>query len=289
MKTTENKTSAKTKSIIDRKKRAQAKMKADGGTTTSPNPKPSVKLKKPNLTNQTGKRTESEQAKKILEESKERQEAQQDANRPKFPTREIDGHIVPDTKQTVEEILNNKTVGFQMVYLMKKLGLTDSEIQTILGVNESTFKRWKQDAEFRAVLDLGKQEAKPLFETALIKRLMGYTIWEYTYEANIHVDPETKEKYLLDGEMVHTKTVEKEVVASDRLIQWVLERLYPDTYGKKGEDDNKVKGKTPVFIVPTFNNNQLIITDSTQQAIDMVNSTKGKGAIDVSKFINKEE
>lgn len=174
-----------------------------------------------------------------------------------------------------------------MVYEMKKKGLTDGEIQDLLGVSESTFKRWKQDAEFRAVLDLGKEKARPLFETALIKRLLGYSILEYTYEANIHVDPETKEKYLLDGEMVHTKTVEKEVAPSDRLIQWALETLYPDTYGKKREDDNKLKGKTPVFIVPTFNNNQLIITDSTQKAIDLVNAISTQ-QVDATKIIKHD-
>lgn len=153
-----------------------------------------------------------------------------------------------------------------MVYKLARIGLTDSEIMDILNCDKETFRRWQRDAEFRRILDMGREEAGNLVKVALVKRLLGYKVWEITYEADIHIDPETKEKYLLDPEMVITKTVEKEVLASDTLLMWYLEKALPNEFGKKS--DNGDPTKAPVFIVPTFDRNQLLVTDEINKNIN---------------------
>lgn len=68
-------------------------------------------------------------------------------------------------------------------------GLTDEQIAHNCGVGLTTLKRWKDEQQsIRAALKDGKEIIDLLVENALLKRALGYTYEEKTYENGLTKD-----------------------------------------------------------------------------------------------------
>src|SRR5690606_11615727 len=89
-------------------------------------------------------------------------------------------------------------------------GLTDEQIAHNLGINVSTLYEYKkQYPEFSETLKNGKDDIDVLVENALLKRAIGYTYEEVTYEA-IEIKVGSGENQMIQP-ATKIKTVVKEV------------------------------------------------------------------------------
>lgn len=104
-------------------------------------------------------------------------------------------------------------------------GLTDEQIAKNMGVSVSTLNNWKNKyVEILESLKRGKEVVDRLVENALLKRALGYSYTEITYE---------------DG--VETKRVVKEVVPDTTAQIFWLKNRKPEDWRDKREittDDN---------------------------------------------------
>lgn len=117
-------------------------------------------------------------------------------------------------------------------------GLTDLQIAHNLGISEDTFYKYKNKyTEFSEALKKGKEVIDFEVENALLKRALGYKYDEITKE-------------LVDGNMVETKRVTKEVQPDTTAqIFWLKNRKPKEWRDKKDvemsgelktESENKV-------------------------------------------------
>lgn len=106
-----------------------------------------------------------------------------------------------------------------------KDGLTDEQISYNMGVGYSTFRAWKAKFEaLAAALKKGKEVVDRQVENALLKRALGYTYDEITFE---------------DGE--ETKRVRKQVVPDTTAQIFWLKNRKPNDWRDRREiktDDN---------------------------------------------------
>ncbi len=104
-------------------------------------------------------------------------------------------------------------------------GLTDEQIACKLGIRTSTLYVWKNKfLEFSEALKRGKEVVDRMVENALLKRALGYSYEEKTYEN--------------DGDkMVLTKTVVKEVLPDTTAQIFWLKNRKPETWRSKIEID----------------------------------------------------
>ena len=98
-------------------------------------------------------------------------------------------------------------------------GLTDEQIAHNCGIGMTTLNTWKAKyREIREALKEGKEAVDLLVENALLKRALGYTYEENTYE---------RKQITEEGDtgMVLTKTVTKEVIPDTTAqIFWLKNR-----------------------------------------------------------------
>lgn len=104
-------------------------------------------------------------------------------------------------KKTVKERIEAKRFSIETIEKLAIHGLTDTEIGDILGVDERTINRWKQDESFLSALKKGKLQADLEVEKALYKRAIGH---EYT---ETHKEGERDEAGNI--KVVFVKTVNK--------------------------------------------------------------------------------
>lgn len=104
-------------------------------------------------------------------------------------------------------------------------GLTDEQIAKNMGVSVSTLNNWKNKyVEILESLKRGKEVVDRLVENALLKRALGYSYTEITYEGG-----------------VETKRVVKEVVPDTTAQIFWLKNRKPEDWRDKREittDDN---------------------------------------------------
>ena len=104
-------------------------------------------------------------------------------------------------------------------------GLIDKQIAHNMGINAATLYDWKNKyAEISEALKRGKEVVDRLVENALLKRALGYSYTEITYEGG-----------------VETKRVVKEVVPDTTAQIFWLKNRKPEDWRDKREittDDN---------------------------------------------------
>lgn len=104
-------------------------------------------------------------------------------------------------------------------------GLTDEQIAKNMGINIATLYRWKEKyCDICESLKRGKEVVDRLVENALLKRALGYSYAEITYEGG-----------------VETKRVVKEVVPDTTAQIFWLKNRKPEDWRDKREittDDN---------------------------------------------------
>lgn len=104
-------------------------------------------------------------------------------------------------------------------------GLIDKQIAHNMGINAATLYDWKNKyAEISEALKRGKEVVDRLVENALLKRALGYSYTEITYEGGIE-----------------TKRVIKEVVPDTTAQIFWLKNRKPEEWRDKREittDDN---------------------------------------------------
>lgn len=73
-------------------------------------------------------------------------------------------------------------------------GLTDEQIANSMGVNKATLYRWKEKyCDICNALKRGKEVVDRQVENALLKRALGYTCEEITYEGGVETKRVVKE------------------------------------------------------------------------------------------------
>jgi hypothetical protein len=80
----------------------------------------------------------------------------------------------------------------QKIETMAREGLTDVMIASILGVNEVTLNRWKQDESFVQALKKGKSDSDSQVIKSLYKRAIGFSQTEEVVIKTGEVIPFTK-------------------------------------------------------------------------------------------------
>ncbi len=113
-------------------------------------------------------------------------------------------------------------------------GLTDEQIAQNIGIHISTLYDWKNKyPELSEALKRGKEVVDRAVENALLKRALGYTYEEKTFEK---VWNPTLEKYI----KVNTKTVVKQVQPDTTAQIFWLKNRKPETWRDKKDLDVSV-------------------------------------------------
>ena len=100
-------------------------------------------------------------------------------------------------------------------------GLTDEQIAENMGISRSTLNEWKNKySDISDTLKRGKEVVDRQVENALLKRALGYKYTETTKER-------------IDGSLVVTKEVEKEVVPDTTAQIFWLKNRKPDVWRDK--------------------------------------------------------
>lgn len=103
-------------------------------------------------------------------------------------------------------------------------GLTDDQIAKNMGIAVKTLYEWKQKySEFSNALKRGKEVVDILVENALLKRALGYSYDEITYEQGIE-----------------TKRVTKQVAPDTTAQIFWLKNRRPKSWRDKQEVENTV-------------------------------------------------
>lgn len=115
-------------------------------------------------------------------------------------------------------------------------GLTNEQIALNMGITRKTLQEWcVKYSDICDTLKRGKEVVDRQVENALLKRALGYQYEEKTFEANI------------DGEMVCTKIVKKEVQPDTTAQIFWLKNRRPDVWRDKQDinvkDDTEKKEK----------------------------------------------
>ena len=112
-------------------------------------------------------------------------------------------------------------------------GLTDEHIANSMGVNKATLYRWKEKyCDICNALKRGKEVVDRQVENALLKRALGYTYEEITYEGG-----------------VETKRVVKEVVPDTTAQIFWLKNRKPDKWrDKPGYEDTSELDKLDAIL-----------------------------------------
>lgn len=115
----------------------------------------------------------------------------------------------------------------EKIYFLAAKGLTDLEIATTVGIDESTLHRWKYSPEFCKSLKNSKEKIDEMVKTSLLSRALGY---EYEEEfptkdgavmckRRLHPDPTSCIFWLKNRKPEEFREkVEHEHAASDSLL-----------------------------------------------------------------------
>lgn len=103
--------------------------------------------------------------------------------------------------KSVIKRLEDITFDLEKIEYLAMKGFTDAELADLLGKDERTIRRWKDDEEFMSALKKGKEIADQIIEGALFHRAKGYEHEEekvFMYKGQIvthtvikHYPPET--------------------------------------------------------------------------------------------------
>lgn len=130
-------------------------------------------------------------------------------------------------------------------------GLTDEQIAKNLGISKDTFYKYKKEySDFSDALKRGKEVVDIEVENALLKRALGYSYEEETYEKLANGGTKTK---------IVTKHVPGDVTAQ---IFWLKNRK-PETWREKNivEHSGEIKGNNPLTGFTTEELKELIKND----------------------------
>ncbi|MEG1433052.1 helix-turn-helix domain-containing protein [Eubacterium sp.] len=114
-----------------------------------------------------------------------------------------------------------------------RMGLTDEQIATNIGITRSTLCKWKNEfSQISDALKKGKEVVNFEVENALIKRALGFEYEEITTETKIS-----------DGgcEVVHVKKVKKMVAPDTGACAFYLKNKMSDQWSdnpRNGQDKN---------------------------------------------------
>ena len=107
-----------------------------------------------------------------------------------------------------------------------KYGLTDKQIASAVGIDESTLTHWKKDnPQFFTSLKEIKEEADRTVVNSLYNRANGYNLDEVTQELRMNDDGEK--------ELVVTKVVTKHIVPDTTAQIFWLKNRQPDKWRDK--------------------------------------------------------
>ena len=123
-------------------------------------------------------------------------------------------------------------------------GLVDTQIAKNLGIGIDTFYRYKNmHSEFSESLKRGKEVVDFEVENALLKRALGYSFRETTREP-------------VDGEMIITKTIDKQISPDVTAQIFWLKNRKPDKWREKQEIkiDDKEGNENITTIAGLLNN-----------------------------------
>lgn len=122
-------------------------------------------------------------------------------------------------------------------------GLTDEQIAKNCGVTTTTLYNWKAKhlAIFEA-LKRGKEVVDIEVENALLKRALGYSYEEKTYERRKVINLDEDEPLEMDTELVLTKVVTKEVQPDTTAQIFWLKNRRPVEWRDKQQIDANLAG-----------------------------------------------
>lgn len=121
-----------------------------------------------------------------------------------------------------------------MLRLCAEQGNTDRRIAELLGISPSTLARWKREhKKVKDALEDGRKSTDRKVENALLKRALGYTYMEVTYERT--VDEAGDEK------MIIKRQVEKQVMPDLSAQAFWLKNRNPGKW--KDKQETKWEGK----------------------------------------------
>ena len=118
-------------------------------------------------------------------------------------------------------------------------GLSDEQIAENMGINIRTLYRWKNEhCQLCHALKKGKEVVDRQVENALLKRALGYKYTETTKER-------------IDGSLVVTKTVEKEVVPDTTAQIFWLKNRKPNEWRDKKDIEHSGEVNNPFSSLTT--------------------------------------
>lgn len=118
-------------------------------------------------------------------------------------------------------------------------GLSDEQIAENMGVSRSTLNEWKNKfSDISDTLKRGKEVVDRQVENALLKRALGYKYTETTKER-------------IDGSLVVTKTVEKEVVPDTTAQIFWLKNRKPNEWRDKKDIEHSGEVNNPFSSLTT--------------------------------------
>ena len=136
-------------------------------------------------------------------------------------------------KTTVNQKLSKVKIDIERVKKIAKYGLTDVELGDVLGVDERTIRRWKENPDFLSALKSGKLEADKHIINSLYHRAKGIKYTEITTE---------KDK---EGKVLRTKTITKFIPPDVTGAIYWLNNRQPDKWNNKnykvaGDEENEM-------------------------------------------------
>lgn len=129
--------------------------------------------------------------------------------------------------------------------LCREKGYTDKNLAVHFKVSEATINNWKKEyLDFLESIKKGKDDFDSrVVEQSLLKRAKGYSYNEITKEVSADEDGER-----LEGVLVVTKIVKKEVAPSDVAIIFWLKNRQPKRWSDMKEIEHKIKADEPLTV-----------------------------------------
>lgn len=123
--------------------------------------------------------------------------------------------------------------GLQELTAMAEAGMSDREMAKNMGVSQATFRGWmKRWEDMGRAVETGRAGAEKKVEHALLKRALGYTYMEITYERAEDKDG--------NSDMVVKRQVEKQVVPDLSAIMIWLKNNNPEKWDEKQEPEQDI-------------------------------------------------
>lgn len=131
----------------------------------------------------------------------------------------------PKSKKTPERI--------EKLLELTAKGKTDVEIAEIIGVTEATIRNWKKmDFELLMAVRELKQEVDEVVESSLLKRALGYEVYE--------------EKLNKDGDL---RELRKHIPADTQAIKFWLMNRQRDKWAEKVNHELEGKDGAPITLI----------------------------------------